>query len=232
MAPLSRGRSGSAGMPTALNALYYSQRAAAGLIIAEAADVASYPTDTHRLRITYARHAEAWRLVTDAVHAAGGRIVLQLCHSVPQDGKAPNIAVISDAFAASARHARDAGFDGIEIHAGSKHLVGGLLHKAGLRGASDKERAQALFAVLDAVVPIWGREYVGVRLSFDDFAGSFSLLDHVAGRMQAQEIGYLHAVAADAPFPVSLRAHFRGPVILAGRFDRRGAEEGACGWQG
>jgi N-ethylmaleimide reductase len=83
MAPLTRMRAGSIDhVPTALQAEYYAQRASAGLIVAEAtaisADGFGY-ADTPGL--WSADQVRGWRLVTDAVHAAGGRIVAQLWHT-------------------------------------------------------------------------------------------------------------------------------------------------------
>lgn len=81
MAPLTRSRAGEGNVPQALNATYYRQRASAGLIISEATQVVpegqGYPT-------TPGIHSEeqvaGWKAVTGAVHAAGGRMVLQLWH--------------------------------------------------------------------------------------------------------------------------------------------------------
>ncbi len=82
MAPMTRRRSGAGNVPSALAATYYAQRATAGLIISEASLVdpggASYPGSPG---IYDAPQVAAWRLVTEAVHRAGGRIVLQLWHA-------------------------------------------------------------------------------------------------------------------------------------------------------
>jgi len=97
MAPLTRSRAGAHGVPTELNARYYAQRASAGLIIAEASQVSQQGQGYVR---TPGIHTDAqvagWRLVTDAVHGAGGRIFLQLWHvgrashtSFQPDGGAP-----------------------------------------------------------------------------------------------------------------------------------------------
>jgi N-ethylmaleimide reductase len=81
MAPMTRQRAAPGNVPTALHATYYAQRASAGLIISEATQVAPEGQGYAR---TPGIHSEAqvagWRLVTDAVHRAGGRIVLQLWH--------------------------------------------------------------------------------------------------------------------------------------------------------
>jgi N-ethylmaleimide reductase len=81
MAPLTRQRAALGNVPTALNALYYAQRASAGLIISEATQVAP---EGQGYAATPGIHTQAqsegWRRVTDAVHRAGGRIFLQLWH--------------------------------------------------------------------------------------------------------------------------------------------------------
>ena len=82
MAPLTRGRSSGVHVPiTALKAEYYSQRATAGLLIAEATGItqegSGWPSAPG---IWSAEQIEAWKPVTHAVHDAGGRIILQLWH--------------------------------------------------------------------------------------------------------------------------------------------------------
>eukprot|EP01037_Dinobryon_pediforme_P001625 gene1625-1654_t len=81
MAPLTRGRAGADGVPTAIMQTYYAQRASAGLIISEATGIsregAGWPFAPG---IWTDAQTEAWKPVTEAVHAAGGRIVLQLWH--------------------------------------------------------------------------------------------------------------------------------------------------------
>ena len=81
MAPLTRCRAGAGRTPTALMAEYYVQRASAGLILSEATAVdpmgVGYP-DTPG--IWAEEQVAAWQTVTTAVHAAGGRIFLQLWH--------------------------------------------------------------------------------------------------------------------------------------------------------
>ncbi|MGW2272674.1 alkene reductase [Streptomyces yangpuensis] len=81
MAPLTRNRADADGVPGALMATYYAQRASAGLIIAEAATPnAVGQTYPHIPGIHTPAQIAGWRRVTDAVHAAGGRMFLQLQH--------------------------------------------------------------------------------------------------------------------------------------------------------
>ena len=81
MAPLTRGRAGQERIPNALLATYYVQRATAGLIIAEATTISEQANGWLESPGIYTDAMEAgWKTVTSAVHAAGGRIFLQLWH--------------------------------------------------------------------------------------------------------------------------------------------------------
>lgn len=81
MAPLTRNRAGEDGIPQALNVTYYEQRATAGLIITEATPISAMAHGYPALPGIYTDGQVAgWKKVTDAVHAKGGKIVLQLWH--------------------------------------------------------------------------------------------------------------------------------------------------------
>jgi N-ethylmaleimide reductase len=82
MAPLTRSRARQPGnVPTLLNACYYAQRASAALIVSEATQVSMQGQGYAWTPGIHSREQiEGWRLVTDAVHEAGGRIFLQLWH--------------------------------------------------------------------------------------------------------------------------------------------------------
>ncbi|SES38215.1 N-ethylmaleimide reductase [Lentzea xinjiangensis] len=81
MAPMTRDRSTPEGVPTDLNALYYAQRSSTALIITEGTQPSA---DGQGYLLTPGIHTDeqvaGWRRVTDAVHDAGGRIVVQLMH--------------------------------------------------------------------------------------------------------------------------------------------------------
>ena len=81
MAPLTRCRADADHNPTPLMAEYYAQRASAGLIIAEATMVMEGNSSFWMEPGIYsAAQVQGWKAVTDAVHAKGGQIVLQLWH--------------------------------------------------------------------------------------------------------------------------------------------------------
>jgi N-ethylmaleimide reductase len=96
MAPLTRCRADAGHVPTDIMAEYYSQRASAGLIIAEATMVMEGNSAFWREPGIYsAAQIAGWKRVTDAVHARGGRIALQLwhggraCHPLLNNGAQP-----------------------------------------------------------------------------------------------------------------------------------------------
>ena len=81
MAPLTRQRAGDIRVPNALMAKYYAERASAGLIISEATSVTPQGVGYAATPGIWSQEqVEGWKLVTNAVHAAGGKIFLQLWH--------------------------------------------------------------------------------------------------------------------------------------------------------
>ena len=81
MAPLTRNRAAANQVPSALAVEYYTQRASAGLIVTEASQISPEGQgylDTPGIHSP--AQVAAWRKVTDAVHAQGGKIVIQLWH--------------------------------------------------------------------------------------------------------------------------------------------------------
>jgi 2,4-dienoyl-CoA reductase-like NADH-dependent reductase (Old Yellow Enzyme family) len=81
MAPLTRARAGEARIPNALMADYYVQRASAGLILSEATPVTPQGIGYADVPgVWSSEQTDGWKQVTKAVHAAGGRIFLQLWH--------------------------------------------------------------------------------------------------------------------------------------------------------
>ncbi|MFD7865543.1 alkene reductase [Streptomyces sp. NPDC057682] len=82
LAPMTRNRAGEGGIPTALMAEYYAQRASAGLLITEGVQPSAvgqgYPSTPG---LHSAGQIAGWRTVTDAVHAKGGRIFAQIMHA-------------------------------------------------------------------------------------------------------------------------------------------------------
>ncbi|MGW0163483.1 alkene reductase [Mycobacterium sp. NPDC003323] len=82
MAPLTRSRAQSDATPSDLAALYYSQRAGAGLIISEATAICEQANGAYMNTpgLYTDRHQQAWAEIADAVHAAGSTMFVQLWH--------------------------------------------------------------------------------------------------------------------------------------------------------
>jgi N-ethylmaleimide reductase len=97
MAPLTRNRAGAGLVPGPFALEYYAQRASAGLIIAEATQISAQAQGYADTPGCYTdEQVQGWKKVTDAVHAKGGIIVIQLWHtgrvshtSFQTDGRAP-----------------------------------------------------------------------------------------------------------------------------------------------
>ena len=82
MAPMTRSRAVDHNTPNALMAEYYGQRASAGLIITEGTSPSPNGLGYARIPGLFNEaHVQGWKLVTDAVHARGGKIFIQLMHT-------------------------------------------------------------------------------------------------------------------------------------------------------
>jgi len=167
--------------------------------------------------------------------------------SLPRALEVPEIPALLADYRRSAEHAKAAGFDGIEIHAGNGYLLDQFLQdgtnkRTDLYGGSVENRARLLFEVLDAVIPVWGADKVAIRVSpssqFQEMFDSnpTALFSHVGERARTYGLAYVHVieprikgnqeVGEDLP-PVAaglLKRSFKGTVIAAGGFDPTSAE--------
>ena len=148
-----------------------------------------------------------------------------------------------------ARNAMAAGFDGVEVHGANGYLLEQFIdsstnRRADAYGGPVKNRARLLTEVVETVVEVWSSERVGVRLSplstFNDIADDDpeATFGYVVRKLNDYRLAYLHVInpAAAAleqgtePEPQALRMvdlireTWRGPLILAGGFDRDSAE--------
>jgi N-ethylmaleimide reductase len=245
MAPLTRSRAGMDGVHTHLAVDYYTQRASAGLIITEATNISQQGRGYALTPGIYTDgQVDAWRAVTDGVHGAGGKIVLQLWHvgrmshvSLQENGAAPvapsaiqagetvftldgpqppsmpraletaEIRGIVAGYVKAARNAKEAGFDGVEVHAANCYLLEQFLRDStNLRtdeyGGSIENRARLTIEVVTEVSNVWGSDRVGVRLSpitravgdtplDSDPQATYGFLAEQLGRLG---LAYLHCV--------------------------------------
>jgi N-ethylmaleimide reductase len=142
-------------------------------------------------------------------------------------------------YARAARYAMDAGFDGVEVHAGNGYLLDQFLRSSTNRrtdayGGSQENRARLLLEVLDAVCTEIGNDRVGLRLSpvspFNDIADDDpqSTFDHVVARLNPLRLAFLDVLQGTGGAPKEewipfdyepLRALYSGNLIRNNGYD-------------
>lgn len=246
MAPMTRSRATDDGDPTLLIAVYYEQRAGAGVIVSEGTSIS--PAAQGFLNVPGIwtdAHVAGWREVTRRVHAQGSAFFMQLWHtgrighpdnmrpglhpmapsalihersivtrSGPQPSVVPREMTVADIeqtiadYAQAARRAREAGCDGVEIHAANGYLPSQFLHEsANLRtdawGGDIPRRARFLVETARACADAIGAARVMVRLTpFTAFNGASSadeaaLYGHLISELARLGLGALHVVGTE-----------------------------------
>lgn len=141
---------------------------------------------------------------------------------------------IIEQFRRGAANAKQAGFDGVELHGANGYLLDqftrdGTNKRTDEYGGSVENRARLPLEVTDAVIDVWGEDRVGYRISpngsYNSMSDSdpLSIFSYLAEQLGARKIAYLHVVdpigldAAARVTPV-LRRKFRGTSIVNGGF--------------
>jgi N-ethylmaleimide reductase len=170
-------------------------------------------------------------------------------YEVPRALETAEIPGIVEQYRRGAQNAKDAGFDGVEIHSANGYLLDQFLengsnHRTDQYGGSIENRARLLMDVTDAVTGVWGADRVGVRLSpfgsFGDMHDSdpVALFRYVLEQLSRRKIAYAHLVeprvgnaGADVPLDLTaartaeiFRTAFRGVLISAGGYTPEEAE--------
>ena len=278
MAPLTRNRADADGVPGELAAIYYSQRATAGLIITEATQISPMGKGyINTPGIHSNEQVKAWRKIVDAVHREGGRLFLQLWHvgRISHTSLLPNNSqpVAPSAIRANAQtfistgpaqvsepvaltpsgiretledyrraalNAKEAGFDGVEVHAANGYLIDQFL-RTGTNQRTDEyggrasNRARFLIHVVEQILQIWDESRVGVRISpTGDFNDMFDddpeeTFGSVIELLNPYRLGYVHVVEAsqdraelndrDRSLFAALRKAWEGFYIANGNYD-------------
>ena len=283
MAPLTRSRSDDGGVPPDYAALYYAQRATAGLIVSEATNISAQARGYAKTPgIWTPEQVAAWRGVTKAVHDAGGHMVLQLWHTgrishpslhngalpvapsaIKPEGQAFTDTGLQDhvtpraletdeipGIVADYRHAaqcaKEAGFDGVEVHSANNYLLEQFIRDSTNKrtdqyGGSVENRLRFPLEVVRAVVDVWGASRVGIRISPGTSNPGGTPLDSnpmatygtYLDALSAMKLMYVHGIegatqgsrtteGVDGP---ALRRRFHGPYIANNGYDRALADK-------
>lgn len=287
MAPMTRGRVANAAMiPERMQAIYYGQRASAGLIITEGTWVNEQAIGFNNVPgIFTAAQADGWKAVTTEVHEKGGKIFLQLGHvgslshpdffkgelpvapsavnpnstSYPPTGPQPTTVpralsieeikqTVQD-YKKASQYAKDAGFDGVEIHAQHPSIISQFLsNRLNTRtdeyGGTLENKSRFLLEILNEVTAVWGPKRVSVKmipyLSYAEIPGdseeNLETYTYVANRLNDYDLAFLHilnhadpAVNAEELAARNVFGHFRavyhGVIMASGGFNQEKANE-------
>ena len=140
---------------------------------------------------------------------------------------------IVESYRQAALNAKEAGFDGVEVHAANGYLLDQFLrdgtnHRTDAYGGSVANRARLLLEVVEVVSKAIGAGRVGVRLSpvgaFNDMKDSDPVTTflYVADKLGSRGLAYLHVYETDpAGFDwAALKSAFGGPYIANGAYDK------------
>jgi N-ethylmaleimide reductase len=154
----------------------------------------------------------------------------------PRALKLDEMPALVEDFRHAAANAKEAGFDGVEIHAANGYLIDQFLRDGTNRredgyGGSIENRARLLREVIEAVLTVWAPGQVGVRLSpvnlFNDIADSVpqASFEAVTQQLNAYGLAYLHVVEdRKSKFDFQrLRQIFNGAYIANGDYDHDSA---------
>jgi N-ethylmaleimide reductase len=278
MAPLTRNRATpGTDAPHSLNATYYTQRASAGLLISEGTQISRQGQGYIWTPGLYSdAQIAGWKNVTDAVHAANGRIFAQIWHvgrishsSLLKDGAAPvapsaipaksktyvesgfadvsapraleasEIPGVVAEYAQAAQNSQKAGFDGIEIHGANGYLVDQFLkdganQRKDAYGGSVENRARFGLEVVDAILKVFPKTRLGIRLSPVSPANDAVTSDpaevfgYFASELSKRGIAFIHVVEGATGGPRdnvafdygALRKAFSGAYIANNGYTR------------
>jgi len=246
MSAMTRTRATADNVPTQIMADYFAQRAGAGLIVTDCTAVSEQGKGViNGPGIWRDDQIAGWRTVTDAVHAAGGRIYCQLWHCgrvahpgmrggalpvapspLPAEGKfrfpdreadfpvprmlaADEIPAIVADFAQATRNAREAGFDGVELHGANGYLHDQFLQDVSNKrtddwGGSIEKRARLMLETIDAMADAWSMERIGLRLGPSIYlygmgdSDPLATFGYVVREVDRRRVGYLTMLEPNA----------------------------------
>ena len=185
--------------------------------------------------------ASAVKITGDTIHTPNGKEP----HETPRSLETVEVASVVEDYRLAAERARDAGFDGVEIHAANGYLIDQFLQsktnrRTDLYGGSVENRFRFLREIVETILSVWPSARVGVRLSpngnFNDM-GSPDFREtflQAASELSYYRLAYLHVVDGltfgfhEQGKPMTLsefRAEFAGPLIGNCGYTQDSAEE-------
>jgi N-ethylmaleimide reductase len=160
--------------------------------------------------------------------------------STPRALETQEIAGVVEQFRRGAERAKEAGFDGVEIHGANGYLIDQFLRDGSNQrtdsyGGSIENRARFMLEVTSAVVGVWGADRVGIRLSpngtFNDMRDSdpIKTFTHALRELQNFNLAYLHLIELmegdKILVPLStLRAAYQGAIMVNASYTGERAE--------
>jgi N-ethylmaleimide reductase len=156
----------------------------------------------------------------------------------PRALETAEIAQIIEQYHQAALKARAAGFDGIEVHAGNGFLLDQFLRdgtnqRTDRYGGSVENRCRLLLEIIEALIPVWGAQRIGVRIAPLSTYGEIhdsnpeALYAYLVGQLDSYGLAYLHLTEGELlssrEVPGldfhALRKRFKGPVISNNCYD-------------
>lgn len=208
----------------------------------------------HVGRISHSSHhpAEGMPVAPTAIKPSGKVFTAdfkQALYETPRALETSEIPGIVEEYRMAAANAKAAGFDGVEVHGANGYLLDQFLQDGSNKrtdryGGSIENRARFLLEVVDAVVSVWGKGRVGVRLSpygtFNDMSDSdpVKLFTYVLTELSRRGIAYVHVIEPratgagggdfandNAPCTADIfRKSFNGTFISAGGYTYESAQ--------
>jgi len=188
-----------------------------------------------------------------AIKASGGTYSKdwkQVAFETPRALDLQEIPSVIEQFRQGAKNAKDAGFDGVEVHGANGYLLDQFLQdgsnvRTDNYGGSIENRARLLLEVVDASIAVWTANTVGVRLSpygtFNDMKDSdpVALFTYVLSELEKRKIAYVHlieprATSAGGDDKINeaaidaaklFRKSFSGVLISAGGYNPQNAKQ-------
>lgn len=165
---------------------------------------------------------------------------------VPRALETAEVKAVIEDYHTAAQNAREAGFDGVELHAAfgylpNQFLVDGANKRTDDYGGSTENRSRFIEEVMKALIEVWGPGKVGIRLSpsipYNGMIDSdpTATFGYLISKLDKMPLAYLHLMQPAFPldaFPQwpkdvlqAFRPLYRGTIIVNGGYDRETAEQ-------